>query len=256
MTIDPNWRKRPRYWTDERLLELDELLSQGLTDAAIAARMGKTVASIRLARRRRLKRPRSHYVLTGRQVAELLGFGCAKKVRELVRRRALHAQRGERRGPYQQWHVRYEDLLAFLDDPAWWPWWEPERITEPNLRATYQEIRRERYLPLSEVAARYFVEPKTVYRWITKGWLPAVRHGRGNHLIPASVLVGWQPPSWQSRRGRRRSWTPEREGLLLRLRAQGWTWREVGAALGVSEKAAKAHGGYLRRLEREQRRAA
>lgn len=195
---DPNWRKRPKFWTPAKLMELDEHLHEGLSDAEVGRLMGKSADSIKIARLRRLKRSREHYVLTARHVADLLGFGCSKKVRELIRMRALRARRGPKRGPHAQWQIRYDDVLAFLDKSEFWQWWEPGTITDPNIRATYTDLRQERYLTQTAVADVCFVEPKTVYQWIRKGYLPAVR--KGNWLIPQSALVGFVPPGQRPRK--------------------------------------------------------
>ena len=237
-------RRRPKFWTPARIFELAGYLELGWSDERIGQRMGTTANAVNLARKRHGIRPRSVQLLTARTIARMLGISCSKAVSWWIRSGWLRGRRGERFGLYRMWYVRHEDLEAFLEDPSYWHLWQPERIPDRALREWYQAARTEQYLTLSEVAARCYVMPKTVYQWIQKGKLPAVR--RGNHLIPASALVGFVPPGQRSRVGTRRSWREEDDARLLALRAAGMTQVEVGRELGRSRRAIQAREGRLR----------
>lgn len=190
-------RSRVR-WTEHDLWLLDDLVSQGLSDAAIAKRFKTTVAGIQLARKRHGITPRTRQLLNCRKIAAQMGIGCSKTVASWIRNGWLRCVRTMPRGKNRQYLVLEVDFLTFLEDPDHWHCWNPERITDHNLRQWATEMRGGvRFLTLSQVADRFYVEPKTVYQWIEKGWLPAVRNG--NHLIRESDLEGWVPPSQRSR---------------------------------------------------------
>lgn len=226
---DPNWRRRPRFWTNRRLEELANLIDHGWSDVEIGAHFGKSAASIQLARKRHGIRPRSGYHLSARAVAVMLGIPCAKTVIRWIKRGYLRGRRGQQWGPYRQWYVGRGALLDFLADPAYWHLWEPERIPDTALRYHYRAMRGERYLTHVEVAARYCVQPATVGAWLDRGLLPAVR--RGNRLIPESALVGFVPPGQRSRAGYRlRRFSASERDLILRMHAQGWTFQQIAEA--------------------------
>ena len=77
---DPNWRKRPKFWTPERVFRLDELIRQGRSDVQIGKALGCTANAVNLARKRRHLPARRTVLLSARAVATQLGVSCAKSV--------------------------------------------------------------------------------------------------------------------------------------------------------------------------------
>lgn len=250
---DPKRKPAPKFWTDRRLMDLADLIERGWPDERIGAHFAVSAEAVNLARKRHDIHARSAYLLSARAVARELGIPCAKTITRWITRGYLKGRRGQTWGPYRQWYVQRDHLLAFLDDPRYWHLWEPERIPDRATRDHYRQLRRERYLTTGQVADRCYVTHRAVYQWIKRGILPAMR--RANWLVPESALDGFTPPGQRSKIGRRRTWTHEEECLLLRLRAQGWTWPQVASALDRTTTACKAHGGYLRRIERWERAA-
>lgn len=192
-------RKPQRTWTRTRLMQLASLLEEGLTDAAIARKLGTTVNGVKLARKRYGIKPRTAVLLSATTIARRLGIGCGKTVTRWLESGWLRGRRGQRRGPNRQWYVTEAAVLDFLEDPAHWHRYDPARIVDADIREWVTELRRGvRFLSMTEAAERCFVEPKTVYQWIRRGWLPAVRPGmHGNHLVRESDLDACQ--AWRLR---------------------------------------------------------
>ena len=217
-------------WTADRLLELEQLLARGLTDDAIAVRLGKTVNAVCLARKRHGIPCRRKLIMTQRGVSRLMGVSCQKTVSAWIRRGWLHSRRGARIGHHFERYITREQLLTFLECPAHWHVWKPERITEPNLRDWALDMRTVRYLRPGEIAQRFFVHHKTVNTWIGKGLLPAQRWG--NWWVRESDLEGFELPCNRSKRGRQRRCFSQSERLRIwQMREQGETWQEVADAL-------------------------
>lgn len=164
-----------------------ELLERGWDDARIARALGTTPDAVNLARKRHGIPSRTKTTMSARAAAHRIGVGCPKKIVAWIEHGWLRGHRGQKRGGNRQWVIRQEDLLAFMEEPAHWHHWDPARIPDAGLRGWATELRRGvRFLTLTEVADRAFVEPKTVYQWIRKGWIPAVRNG--NHLVREADL--------------------------------------------------------------------
>ena len=203
---DPVRKPEGRVWTKERRFKLESLVEQGLPDPAIARRLHTTSAAIHLARKRYRIPCRRAAVMTARAIADVMGVGCAKSVTRWVDCGYLRGKRGWRQGQHRVLMVSEADFLAFLEDPDHWHRWDPDRISDPLLREWAQELRRGvRFLTLSEVAERYFVQAATVHSWIKKGYLPAVRNG--NHLVRESDLASFTLPEL-GQGSRRRTWEP------------------------------------------------
>lgn len=195
-------RERPawRSWTSQERNTLFELIDRGYSYDAIARKLNRSRNSILV----EIKRRHYHHITTtpatwsARDVARALGLGCSKTVSRWIRWGWLKARNaGTKQRPL--WRITPIDLYACLEKPNTWMAWEIERITDPVLREWAQELREDqpRWLSTGEIAARYSVGPKTVYQWISKGWLPAVRYD--NHYIRESDLVGWVPPCERSK---------------------------------------------------------
>lgn len=213
--------RRSRWkWSEKDLFLLDDLIAQGYSDDAIACRLRTTVNGVQLARKRYGIKSRTEQLLSCRSVAERLGIGCAKTITRWIESGWLKGKRGTRRGKYRQWQVTELDLWAFMEDPAHWHRWDAERVPDPRLREWAVEVRGgSRFLTLSEVARRCYVEPVTVHRWIKAGLLPVVRNG--NHLVPEAALDGFVPPYQRSKRGRSK--------IVRDLVRDGAVWTDVPA---------------------------
>jgi excisionase family DNA binding protein len=159
-----------------------EYLERGWDDTRIAAKLGCSATAVSLARKRAGIPCVTKTLRCPQQIAALLGLGCPKTVVRWIQAGWLRGRRGPRRGGNRQWIVTDDAFHAFLADPAHWHRWEVARITDPTLRAFVASVRSpDRYLTLTEVAELCCVQPGTVWHWIDKGWLPAVRNG--NHRV-------------------------------------------------------------------------
>jgi len=192
------WLRRTN-WTPDRLLALEELLARGLTDDAIAVRLGKTVNAVCLARKRHGIPCRRKLISTQRGISRLMGVSCQKTVACWIKRGWLRSRRGARIGRHFERYVSREQLLTFLENPAHWHVWRPGLITEPSLRAWALDMRTVRYLCSGEVGRLLSVHHSTVNTWIGKGLLPAQRWG--NWWIRESDLAGFIPPGERSKHG-------------------------------------------------------
>jgi excisionase family DNA binding protein len=111
--------------------------------------------------------------------------------------------------------VEHDDLLAFLSDERYWHLWEPERITDRDLRDWALEIRRGlRFLTVGEVAERLCLTDRAVNRRIREGKLNAVRRGRGNWLIRSDWVVDTAPKPRAGQKARR--FSPDEEERIRR----------------------------------------
>lgn len=184
-------------WTRVETMRLLDMIEQGHSYDAIAQTLRRSRTAIAIkAKRLGTRITTTRATLSARDVAHLLGLGCAKTVVRWIRRRWLRARNaGQPSRPL--WRVPWEALTTFLETPTYWPYWQPARMTDWALRDWAQELRQgreERYLTQHEVAAHYCVVPETVGAWIDKGWLPVLRWG--NRRVPASALATFVPPCW------------------------------------------------------------
>jgi hypothetical protein len=231
-----------RNWTGAQLLTLEEGLALGWTDERIARAIGRSVTSVQLARKRRgWRKPR----LSAQAVAETMGKPCSKPVTKWIQRGWLTACKGERVGPSRKWVILQEDLIAFLENPEYWPAWKPERITLPWLREWALSIRQERWLSTGGVAKRLHVGHSAVHAWIQRGLLPAKRWG--NWWVSESALAGFEPPCNRSKAGLtvRRFSKAERVHVHSR-RGHGAKWQDIAADLNRS--ISSVFGAYQRSM--------
>lgn len=226
-------KSSPRFWTAERLLELEACIEKGMTDTAIGKHLGCSSNAVQIARKRNGIASRRQVMLTGHAISQKLGLTCSKRVTMWIERGYLKGRRGQQVGRSRMWYVTEEALLAFMEDPRTWPLWKPERITEKYLRDWALEIRTVRYLRPGEVANRFAVGANAVNDWIHQGRLPAQRWG--NWWIRESDLDGFEPPCERPRQivnmRRFAAWEDER---LLGMRSAGHTWSAIGAVLNRS----------------------
>lgn len=190
-------RKRGPEWTDAEKDKLICLVEAGYGYDTIARRLKRTRTAVILkAKRLGVRVTTTPATLAARDVAALLGKGCSKSVSGWITHGWLKARNaGTPQKPL--WRIDWEALTDFLANPAYWSTWEPARITDACLREWAQELRANepRLLTQQEVARRYHVTTEAVAQWLDKGWMPFVRAGRQNRLIPETALAGWVIPS-------------------------------------------------------------
>lgn len=197
--------RRRRDWTHDEVSHLVTLLDQGLDYDAIARRLGRTRTAIQVkVKRARCAMTRRPTVLTAREVAALLGKGCAKSVTRWIADGHLKARAAICNGR-RIWRICWDDLMTFLHNPAHWCCWDAARITDAELRQELLDLRTEdgRRLTQGEVAARYHVGRDAVQQWLDKGFLPFVHSGggKGNRMIRERDLIGWVAPCERSKAG-------------------------------------------------------
>jgi hypothetical protein len=249
--VNPRGKAHRRFWTPARLFELLGLMEQGLTDRQIARHFGKSVDAITLARKRYRLPSRRSLFLSAQDVAQMMGIGCAKTVVRWIDLGFLKAKKVRYSGPAGYiWSIRRSALEEFICDPRTRHVWDCSRITDPDLKALANEQPEVRYLTPSEVADRFYVSTPAVNNWIWAGILPAVRYG--NWMIPEGALEGFVPPGQRSRVGRRNWYTEEEDQFILRERASGKNWREIGDMIGRSPSSAWTR---WHRLQRDRRGA-
>jgi hypothetical protein len=182
-----------RTWTKGRVWKLMTMIEAGMSDDDIGKKLGATPVAVNLYRKRHGIPSRTDTIPCCREIARQLGLGCSKTVAYWIENGFLRGRQGQRRGGGLQWYVHPDSLLRFLENPDHWHRWDPNRIADTALKEFAMELRGSvRFLTLTEVAAIHCVEPKTVYQWITKGWLPAVRNG--NHLVREDIAIAFRRP--------------------------------------------------------------
>jgi hypothetical protein len=196
----------------------------------MARQLGCTKIAVQIARKRNGIASRSATLLSARAVQERLGLGCSKTVTRWIKLGWLAGKRGQQVGPYRMWYVTEDALLTFLEDPAYWHVWQPERITDRHLRLWAIEERSYRYLSVGEVAKRFCVGYAAVNNWISRGLLPAKKYG--NWWIRDCDLTGFVAPNERSRVGTQQSrFSPDEDAKLLQLRAEGMGWTAIARLL-------------------------
>lgn len=221
-----------RNWTAAQLETLHDLFRAGRTDAEIARRVGKTLTAVEVKRKRLGLGVEARRTLTSRELARRMGVSCSKTVKWWIEQGWLRATKGVGAGAHRQWRITEQAVYDFLAKPEHQHRWDVSRITDAHLRAYALDVRHaERYLTTGEVARRFYTCHKSVWQWINRGHLPAVRHA--NWLIPESALVGFVPPNERPRGGyKKRLFTPDEDALLLRLRESGVYWPQIARLMG------------------------
>lgn len=191
----PRTPRQPwRSWSAKETDKLIQLVEQGVSYPQIAKKLKRTEVSIRLrAKRIGVRIATTKATMSARDVAEQLGIPCSKTVSRWIIRgwlKAANAGRDDR----PLWRISWDDLSAFLENPAYWVAWRPDRIPDLALREWAQELRanEEPLLRHTEIAQCLGVGRDTIGNWLDKGWLPNVRYG--NRFVPASALEGWVVP--------------------------------------------------------------
>ncbi len=209
-----------------------ELLERGCSDRTIGRALGCTPVAVSIARKRHGLPSRTRVLMSATTIAREMGFACAKGVARWLEQGWIRGRRGQVRGPHRQWYVRREAWLAFLEDPAYWYAWDPERLRDPEIRAWARALRTDRYLTIGQVAARFSVCASAVNDWIHRGLLPAVAK-YPNWIVRERDLEGFVPPCERPKQGfRKQLYTPAEDVLITAAAAAGEVLTEVAEALG------------------------
>ncbi len=224
-------------WTAKEIDVYQTMAEQGYGYEAIARRLKRTPTAVRI----KAKRLRYHVLtcrgtLSARDVAQLLGLGCAKIVTRWIEGYGLNARNaGATDRPL--WRVSWDDLYAWLDNSDHWMAFDPARCADRALREHLIAIRlhHPRWLPIGAVAQRFGVSVHTVNVWIRRQGLAAVRYG--NWWIREDVVAVWKPPYERSYAGRPKRIIADRESVVSQIRArraQGEYLATIAAATNVS----------------------
>lgn len=164
-------RRTPEHrWTKAELARLTRLIGSGMTDEEIGAALGLTRWQVYRQRHKMGLGPgtadpeylgiKDLNTLLGHHPADRRPFRWVARG-WLVGRISYGATR-------HRIVVRHADLLTFMEDPRYWPCWDPARLTDPGLVAWAAHVRTTEPLSLEEAADEIGVSYGTI-----KGWLCA-----------------------------------------------------------------------------------
>lgn len=219
-----------KSWTSAERFDVEEWIAEGRGADWIAQRLGRTETSVRVYLKRNV-RCRALRPLSARAAAEIMGVRCSKTVGRWMDAGWLRSRKGQRCGRNRVRVTDRDALLDFVADPCHQHRYDPDRITDAELRAWALETRTARYLTTGEVADCLGVGVGAVHHWIATGILPAVRHG--NWRVRESDVSGFVIPSERDRHGRpRRCFTQEEDARLRSMHAAGAGWTAIGRVIG------------------------
>lgn len=193
--IQPWQNGKGRAWSATDIDLLINLVETGHGYDAIARRLKRTrVAVVLKCRRIGIRVTTTPATLAARDVAQLLGIGCAKTIVQWIGHGWLKARNAGGKGSKALWRIQWDDLIAFLECSDHWMAWWPERMTNDGLREWARELRAggPHWLTPGQVAERFGVCRAVPETWLKKGLLPAVRYG--NWWFRESDLVGFVVP--------------------------------------------------------------
>ena len=219
-----------------------------LSEAEIAARLGRPVMGVHLRWSRDLKLPapsKDPRYITPQQIGKRLGVDQHKPVR-WVDSGLLSGERLPTQGRPMR-RVKRVVFLRWLLDPRNWIWFDPRKVPDPHLRRLL-ELKAERWgdewWTTRQVAAHHGVSVNDVKRYIALGKLPAV---------PAPCLGGRSSsPYWRhwfvlrseaTRAGQVfykgrgcgqeiARWSARGDAFLILARAVGLSTNAIGAMMG------------------------
>jgi hypothetical protein len=199
----PRGRGPGNAWSWDEELKLIDLVEQGYGYDALAKRMQRTRTAIVLkCKRLGVRVTTTLATLSARDVALLLGKGCAKSVVRWIHLGWLKGRNAGGAGHKALWRVQWDDLTAFMANHNTWMAWDAERVTDPALREWALELRQAaggEWLTIGQVATRFCVDHAAVNQWVHKGFLPAVDYG--NWWFWSADIEGWLPPCERSKAG-------------------------------------------------------
>jgi len=140
--------RRYQRWTLDELREVETSVSLGHATIGIAAALGRSINAIKHA----LHRHKGHGLQIERQTLTIHGY------------RALAAAFGVGWGIANRWikagwiDGTYDKIERFIRNPKYWPFWEIERMTDPDLQAIARRYRgRMEWLTVDDAAKVYGV---------------------------------------------------------------------------------------------------
>ncbi len=227
-------RSRLVRWTEPENDFLRENLGR-LSEADLAAVLGRTVVAVhnQWHDKLRLAPPskRPEFEVTGQRIADMLAVD-SHSVMLWLRRGQLPFRllpcRGRRihlvpRLAFEQWVV----------NPANWPYFKPERIADPRLRALVaRQAERwgDEWWTVGQCARHHHVAQRLVGKHITDGLLPAV--DAGNYRIRRSDVVAHQFVTGKTRAWSERRWPPAANAFLITAAALGFSHRTIARLMG------------------------
>lgn len=220
--------RQPRWTTDDDRFLRDHLLT--MTDKEIGAALGRTENAVHLRRERDLclpARSKQPGCLTGNRMADVLGVD-VHTIMRLVALGLLPV--GRTVGKRGIFVIRRQTLYRWAINPMRWPYFQPwrGRVTDPHLRRLIarQMVRwGDEWLTPGQAAELCGVSSNDVNRYIRTGRLSGVRWG--NWWVRRSDLNGL---TFYKGRGANHPnvWNGKADACLLRLRAAGLTYSEIG----------------------------
>lgn len=190
-----------REWTEQDDLHLVSMFQEGRSYGMIASQLKRTRQAVTLRLQRLgISRRIDRRMLTANEAGAMMG----KDPKTIVLWIKGGWLKGHQNSPKRNsaWRIDPFDLWAFVDVPECHMSWDPERITDPDLREHARAIRATavRWLTSGEVGKRYGVQHSAVNDWIGKGLLMGIKWG--NWWIPEDALTGFVPPCDVSRKKR------------------------------------------------------
>lgn len=228
-----------REWStiDDARLRLG--IERGWNEQSLARWLGRTPVAIHVRTSRLGISRRAPTTATAREVAQVLGVGCVKTVTRWANLGWLPYHRSSD-AEGATWRFLWVDVWSFLENPAYWMAWKPERITDKARRTWAIALRKGKpqWLTPGEVAKRYHVARNVVNAWVMRFGLPASRYG--NWWINERDLEDWIPPYQRPRVVKNRPQPTDEPGWL--------TTETVAARYGVNRGQPQRwiKGGYIR----------
>jgi excisionase family DNA binding protein len=207
------YKRAFRYWIPAEEERLVELVEAHHSYKFIASKLRRTVTAIRIRLQRSL-----HTSLTDpengaqsmRKTALRLGMRY-EAMRSFIRHGWLVAQPGS-----QVQLVEDEALLRFLENPDHWHNWDPQRITDPDLKEWAIDLRRGvAFLSVKEAARQLMIAETTIDDWIRSGDLRVVKAYNGYRFIRSDWLKDTPVPgAIRNATGKRRPFTADEIGFI------------------------------------------
>lgn len=171
-------RPNPTYrrWTVTEDQQLEALLDRGMSYQAIAARMGRTYESVSTHAYKIGLSKMGGGTYSALGVAKLLGLRCSKAVALWIERGWITAKNISDGPQDAYWRITIEAVWAFLEETTHWMCWEPETITDPDLKAWAVELRATgpRWIPAGEARRRVHVTQSALAGYARRGLITAV----------------------------------------------------------------------------------
>lgn len=177
--IEPQ-TERPQPWSPaEEQFVLDNL--GFLSDEEMGRRLGRTTNSIKIRRVRKslgsASRRDTYY--SARDVAEMLGVSCAKRVSWFIREGFLRGYEAPLGRLFYQ--VNFEDIKRFACNPMYWVYFNPRRVRHPYLRRlVLRQMRRwnDEWWDAKQAAAYHGVKLANISHAVATGKIKGVRFGK------------------------------------------------------------------------------